>query len=161
VEFLTKILEVDGQKVKAQIWDTAGQERYNSMMSTYYRKAKGAVLVYDISDPKSFADISRWQTELQEQGDPELVMMLVGNKADLDSRKVSRENGQEYAERHEMAFEETSAKTGQNVQKAFTDLLTTIYRRKQAALNQGGTPAAQPKSVNLSDKQAEKKNSCC
>ena len=59
------------------------------------------------------------------QGDPELVMMLVGNKADLDSRKVSRENGQEYAERHEMAFEETSAKTGQNVQKAFTDLLTS------------------------------------
>jgi small GTP-binding protein len=111
VEFLTKILEVDRVKVKAQVWDTAGQERYNSMMSTYYRKAKGAVLVYDISDKKSFDAIDRWRTELQDQGDKDLTMMLVGNKSDMDGgRTVSRQEGVSYAAQHEMLFEETSAK---------------------------------------------------
>ena len=66
-----------------------------------------------------------------QQGDPELVMMLVGNKADLDSRKVTAQAGRDYAGKHEMAFEETSAKTGQNVQKAFTDLLTSKNLHKK------------------------------
>ena len=59
------------------------------------RKAKGAVLVYDISDPKSLAAIDRWKSELQDQGDPDLLMMLVGNKSDLEGkRKVSRTEGE-------------------------------------------------------------------
>jgi len=157
VEFLTKILEVDNVKVKAQIWDTAGQERYNSMMSTYYRKAKGAVLVYDISDPKSLGAIDRWKSELQDQGDPDLLMMLVGNKSDLEGkRKVSRTEGVQYAGRHGMLFEETSAKTGSNVQKAFTDLLTTIYRRKQAA-GDSGSPSD---TVNVGGSSSGKKGCC-
>jgi GTPase SAR1 family protein len=84
--------------------------------------------VYDISDPKSLGAIDRWKSELQDQGDPDLLMMLVGNKSDLEGkRKVSRTEGVQYAGRHGMLFEETSAKTGSNVQKAFTDLLTSEW----------------------------------
>ena len=64
VEFLTKVFDLDELKIKAQIWDTAGQERFNAMMSSYYRKAKGAMLVYDISCRSSFDNIAKWADEL-------------------------------------------------------------------------------------------------
>ena len=142
VEFLTKVLEVDGVRVKAQVWDTAGQERYNSMMSTYYRNAKGALIVYDISDPKSFEAAERWRKDLVDQANVDgLVLMLVGNKCDLDGegkRKVTHAQAQQYAistdaavTKTPMLFEEASAKSGHNVQKVFIDLLTAVHRQRQ------------------------------
>lgn len=76
-------MNVDGKTIKAQIWDTAGQERYRAITSAYYRGAVGALLMYDISKGDSYENVTRWLTELREHADPQIVIMLVGNKSDL------------------------------------------------------------------------------
>ncbi|WAQ93331.1 hypothetical protein PtA15_18A391 [Puccinia triticina] len=81
--FCTKKLSVDGCKVRLQIWDTAGQERFRSMAPMYYRGANAAILVYDITNKDSFHDIENWLAELRENMSGDLVIQVVGSKADL------------------------------------------------------------------------------
>ncbi|CAL5377388.1 unnamed protein product [Camellia sinensis] len=83
VEFATRTLQVEGRTVKAQIWDTAGQERYRAITSAYYRGALGALLVYDVTKPTTFENVSRWLKELRDHADANIVIMLIGNKTDL------------------------------------------------------------------------------
>lgn len=89
--FCTKKLSVDGCKVRLQIWDTAGQERFRSMAPMYYRGANAAILVYDITNQSSFEDIQNWLHELSANMSPELVIQIVGSKADLATDKRSVE----------------------------------------------------------------------
>ena len=99
VEFSTKTLKVKDKTIKAQIWDTAGQERYRAITSAYYRGAVGALLVYDISKSYTFNSVERWLKELREHADANIVIMLVGNKSDLNHiRQVKRDEGARFAE---------------------------------------------------------------
>jgi len=84
-------MTVDGEEIKAQIWDTAGQERFSSMMGTYYRKAKGALLLFSVSDKQSFVDAAGWLQQIQELGEEGTMVLLVGNKCDMEhsAREVS------------------------------------------------------------------------
>lgn len=98
VEFGAKKVEVSGFKVKAQIWDTAGQERYRSITNTYYKGAKGALVVYDVSKRDSFENINRWVNELRMNGDENVIIIIAGNKCDLnEEREVKIEEGQDKA----------------------------------------------------------------
>lgn len=93
VEFGAKKLKIKDKSVKAQIWDTAGQERYKSITSAYYKGAKGALLVFDLTNKESFDNIDKWLRDIKNQGDPEIVISLIGNKLDLtEDRKVSYED---------------------------------------------------------------------
>jgi len=84
--------------VKAQIWDTAGQERYRAITSAYYRGAVGALLVYDVTKKETFADVEKWLTELRDHADSKIVIMLTGNKCDLQHlRSVSTQDAEIYA----------------------------------------------------------------
>ncbi|KAL4157542.1 hypothetical protein PRNP1_006560 [Phytophthora ramorum] len=132
VEFLTHAIKVDNADVKAQIWDTAGQERFHAMMSTYYRKAAGALLVFDVGNRTSLLDVERWLDQLLNVAEPGLHATLVGNKCDLpaDKRAVSSEEVRQFAAAHHMAYIETSAKTGLNVEEAFRDLVVAIHRAR-------------------------------
>lgn len=95
VEFGAKKIEVNGIKVKSQIWDTAGQERYRSITNTYYKGAKGALVVYDVSKRDSFENINKWVNELRMNGEKDVIIVLVGNKNDLiEERTVSTEEGE-------------------------------------------------------------------
>lgn len=157
VEFLTTVLEVDGEKVKAQIWDTAGQERFRSILSAYYRRAKGAVLCYDVSRTESLDQVDYWRRELlaKNEENADLVLMLIGNKVDLleeEQARIMRAKGLEYAQKHKMLFEETSAKTGSNVKAAFAKLLSRIYQQqKVGGCSPGEVP--QPEPANTIDLQ--------
>jgi GTPase SAR1 family protein len=94
------------------------------MMGTYYRNSKGAMLVYDIGDRSSLDAIGKWHKELVEHAAKDVVVVLVGNKSDLDDdRVVSVEEGAQVAKKYGMLFTEASAKTGAHVQTAFTDLM--------------------------------------
>lgn len=129
VEFQTRTVEIDHKTVKAQIWDTAGQERYRAVTSAYYRGAVGAMLVYDISKRQSFDHIARWLEELRGHADKNLVIMLIGNKSDLETlREVSTEDAKDFAQRENLFFMETSALEATNVEPAFLTVLTEIYR---------------------------------
>ncbi|VVA25520.1 PREDICTED: ras-related [Prunus dulcis] len=128
VEFQTRTVTVKGKLIKAQIWDTAGQERYRAVTSAYYRGALGAMLVYDITKRQTFDHVARWVEELRAHADNSIVIMLVGNKADLgEQRDVPTEDAVEFAEDQGLFFSETSAFSGENVDTAFFSVLEKIY----------------------------------
>lgn len=128
VEFQTRTISIKSKVVKAQIWDTAGQERYRAVTSAYYRGALGAMLVYDITKRVTFDHVARWVEELRAHADNSIVIMLIGNKGDLtDQRAVPAEDAVEFADEQGLFFFETSALTGDNVERAFSRLLEEIY----------------------------------
>jgi len=128
VEFATRSIQTEGKTIKAQIWDTAGQERYRAITSAYYRGAVGALLVYDIAKYSTFKNVERWLTELRENADRNIVIMLVGNKSDLRHlREVPTEEAKAFSEKHKLSFIETSALDSTNVELAFQNILTEIY----------------------------------
>ncbi|XP_049380632.1 ras-related protein Rab11D-like [Solanum stenotomum] len=128
VEFQTRTLVIQRKSVKAQIWDTAGQERYRAVTSAYYRGAVGALLVYDITKRQTFDHIPRWLEELRAHADKNIVIMLIGNKTDLeDQRAVPTEDAKEFAQKEGLFFLETSAMDATNVEDAFLTVLTEIF----------------------------------
>eukprot|EP00250_Pteridium_aquilinum_P013665 c21492_g1_i1 orf=276-926(-) len=168
VEFATRSINVDGKMIKAQIWDTAGQERYRAITSAYYRGAVGALLVYDITRHATFENVERWLRELKDHTDSNIVVMLVGNKSDLRHlRAVSTEDGQSFSERESLYFMETSALESTNVENAFKEVLTQIYRvvsKKALDVGEDATTApsqGQTISVGNNDVTATKKAGCC
>ena len=130
--FLTQTVALDDATVKFEIWDTAGQERYRSLAPMYYRGAAAAIVVYDITNPDSFAGAKSWVKELQRRGDPNVVIALAGNKADLESRrKVPFEEANAYAEEHGILHMETSAKNANNVKSLFVEIAKTLPKDPQ------------------------------
>ncbi|EOA23006.1 hypothetical protein CARUB_v10003752mg [Capsella rubella] len=149
VEFQTRTLVMDHKSVKAQIWDTAGQERYRAVTSAYYRGAVGAMLVYDVTRQQTFDHIPRWLEELRNHADKNIVIILVGNKSDLeDQRAISMDDAKEFAEKEGLFFLETSALNAVNVESAFSTVLTEIFNvvnKKSLAADEGqgdGDPAS-------------------
>lgn len=129
VEFQTRTVVIEHKSVKAQIWDTAGQERYRAVTSAYYRGAVGAMLVYDITKRQTFDHVPRWLEELRNHADNNIVIMLVGNKCDLDNlRAVPTEDAKEFAQKEGLFFLETSAMEATNVETAFLTVLTEIFK---------------------------------
>ncbi|KAK7262506.1 hypothetical protein RJT34_30080 [Clitoria ternatea] len=168
VEFATRTLQVEGKTVKAQIWDTAGQERYRAITSAYYRGAVGALLVYDITKRQTFDNVQRWLRELRDHADSNIVIMMAGNKSDLNHlRAVSGDDGQALAEREGLSFLETSALEATNIEKAFQTILTEIYHivsKKALAAQEaaaGITIPGQGTTINVADASGNAKRGCC
>ena len=134
VEFGLKFLKVDNFQLKVQIWDTAGMERYRSITSAYYKGAKGVIIVYDICRQKSFESVDKWIEDFKSKADEDAVILLIGNKNDLDEkREVSKEEAEIMAKKNKYAFMETSAKDNNNVNRAFETLfkeIVKIYKEK-------------------------------
>lgn len=131
VEFGARLITIDNKQIKLQIWDTAGQESFRSITRSYYRGASGALLVYDISRRDTFNHLTRWLEEARQNANANMVIMLIGNKCDLERREVSYEEGAQFAREHGLIFSETSAKTAQNVEEAFIQTARKIYENIQ------------------------------
>ena len=117
------------RRTQLQIWDTAGQESFRSITRSYYRGAAGALLVYDITRRDTFKHLSRWLEEARQHSQSNMVIMLIGNKTDLEHRRaVSTEEGRAFADKHGLIFLETSAKTAFNVEQAFLGTAEEIHR---------------------------------
>lgn len=132
VEFGTRIIEVEGQKIKLQIWDTAGQERFRAVTRSYYRGAAGALLVYDITRRSTYNHLSSWLTDARNLTNPNTVIFLVGNKSDLEAqRDVTYEEAKQFADDNNILFMETSAKTGEAIEDTFLQMAKKIYELVQ------------------------------
>ena len=131
INCLNKLFIFDGKKVKINYYDTAGQERYNSLNLTFLRKADGVILVYDITSQESFRKIDFWIQELHNKNRDSKVLMLVGNKTDLDNeREVSFQQGEKKANEIGCPFMETSAKTNHNIKECFEKASRILYLKK-------------------------------
>lgn len=132
VDFFARLVEVrDGVRVKLQLWDTAGQERFRSMTRSYYRNNVGALLLYDITRRSSFEHLIDWLFEARHHSEPQrTVFEVVACKVDMENaREVTTEEGRAFADFYGMQFVETSAKTGYNVEEAFTIIAQEIYEK--------------------------------
>ncbi|KAJ3449901.1 ras-related protein rab-5c [Anaeramoeba flamelloides] len=118
-------LDLGDYFAKLQIWDTAGQERYHSLTPMYYRGAKGAFIVYDVTSYDSFERAKDWVNELRSEGSPDAKIMLIGNKIDLE-RIVKKEEVMEYVKKEQLLYHECSAKSGVGVRDAFFELTKSI-----------------------------------
>ncbi|KAJ5079212.1 ras-related protein rab-11c [Anaeramoeba ignava] len=136
VEFATKSVQIDGKTIKSQIWDTAGQERFLAITTAYYHGAVGALLIYDLANESTFESLDKWLEEIHEQAEKGIVIMLVGNKLDLEEKRViPTEKGKKLAQEHNLAFIETSALDSTNVELAFQTLVSQIYEMKKKSNN--------------------------
>jgi Ras-related protein Rab-10 len=127
IDFKIKTVELRGKKIKLQIWDTAGQERFHTITTSYYRGAMGIMLVYDITQPKTFDNIAKWLRNIDEHANEDVEKMILGNKCDMeDKRMVSKERGESIAREHNIRFLETSAKANVNIENAFLSLAEAI-----------------------------------
>ncbi|CAK5012548.1 unnamed protein product [Meloidogyne enterolobii] len=128
--FASKHLIVDNERVELAIWDTAGQERFHALGPIYYRDSHGALLVYDITDRRSFERVKKWVEELLQMLGDTVVLFVVGNKIDLESsRVVSVEEATNYASSINTQFLECSAKTNEGVDEVFDAIATAILKK--------------------------------
>ena len=128
-EFFTFNLKINDKIAKLQIWDTCGQEIYRSLISNFYRNSSLALIVYSVTSRESFNNIDMWLKELRTQANPDVQIILIGNKVDLENeRKVTKEEGELFAKKNGIKkFVETSAKTGINAQSTFVEIGLSLY----------------------------------
>jgi len=162
IDFKIRTIELDGRRIKLQIWDTAGQERFRTITTAYYRGAMGILLVYDVTDEKSFGNIRNWIRNIEQHATESVNKMLIGNKCDMVDKKVllssaqqffglsysfvvcfiETERGQALADEYSIKFMETSAKNSINVDQAFINLAQDIKKRLIDSDNGGAGPGA-------------------
>ena len=144
VEFMTRVVQTEKHNIQLQLWDTAGQELFRSVTRGYYRGSAGAFLVFDLTSRSSFENIERWLRDVKDVARSDVVMILIGSKADLvDRREVKAEEAETYAKNNGMEYFETSAKTGAQINEAISALVNIIEKH----VDEGAyelTPATDP-----------------
>ena len=163
--YLSKLVHIDNGAVQLNIWDTAGQERFRALASNYYRQAQGALVVYDITDRASFQKVVSWINELKAQADKNIVIVVAGNKCDMErERQINKAEAQEFCRKLQIRHFDTSAKTGAGVEDAFRELASLIFEKfkpdEQAA---GGRGYRRGNGVQVDRRQSDfqKKKKCC
>mmetsp|Transcript_11076 Transcript_11076/g.22069 ORF Transcript_11076/g.22069 Transcript_11076/m.22069 type:complete len:205 (-) Transcript_11076:359-973(-) len=159
VDFKIKTVQCQEKTVKLQIWDTAGQERFRTIAAAYYRGAHGIIIVYDVTDEKSFENVKSWMEEIGKYGSERVNKLLVGNKCDLaDRRVIPEETGRKMADSLGMKFLETSAKTSEKVEEAFITMTGEIM----SSITSGTIASKKPgETINVAASTKAKSGSAC
>ncbi|KAH0788777.1 small GTP-binding protein [Histomonas meleagridis] len=157
--FVTKDVNIDGQQLELLIWDTAGQEVYRGLAPMYYRSALIAIIVFDVTKAESFDSVSYWIRELKTNVEENIVILVCGNKTDLeDKRVIEFQSASSMASENGALYAETSASTGSGVDRMFQMAINNLLQNKGNVINDGKPNGG----VNLKDdtgKQGKKK--CC
>ena len=168
VEFGSSNETVDNNIYRIQIWDTAGQENYRAITRSYYKNTACALLVYEIDSRDSFKRIPFWMNDCKNSAPKSILMVLVGNKCDLENkREVTEEEGRDFAEKNGMLFFETSAKTGKNVEELFKQSVIIIDKKIKENFydlendSSGLKKGNNENNVVLDKNSGKKKKRCC
>lgn len=172
VEFGTFNVRIAEKNIKLQIWDTCGQEVYKALISSFYKNAGLAIMVYAINDEKSFDSLEAWLNEIKTQSSPEVKIFLIGNKADLEEkRKVKAERAENFVKENRLDyFCETSAKTGFNAQNVFVRAAQVLYEEHLKYKDRSSRPGSMLLSqepeleqyiLGENEKSARRKKGCC
>lgn len=149
--FSSKEISIEAHTVKLNIWDTAGQERYRGLAKMYYRDASAAVLVFDLSQPRTFLSFPMWLQELHDNGPKNLVLSVAANKADIGATEEDLgEEARLWADNVGAAYHLTSAKTSLGVEQLFRSMAQRLVagptpRDTSVQLRSTGSPSKKPK----------------
>lgn len=135
IDFMTKTTTFAGTSLKLQIWDTAGQERFRNITNSYYRGAHAILIVFDLSDRKMFENLENWYETATTQGPENCAIGLVGTKTDLTDRKVTQEEAEAFAEKHDIVYAETSARDNNNVDQPFLQVTKKLLQSKGTSIS--------------------------
>ena len=129
VEYVLKNAKMkDGSIVKMQIWDTVGQERFRTITKSFFKGAHAIVLIFSVIDSDSFNNVRKWITQIRDSADKDVILILAGNKNDCEDRKVDKSEAEELANEFDIKYFDCSAKTGENINKAFEELIETMVK---------------------------------
>lgn len=161
IDFKIRTIESKGKKIKLQVWDTAGQERFRTITTAYYRGAMGIVIIYDVTDSRSFENVENWFQTVSQHANEDAQIFLVGNKCDDEvNRQVSKEQGEELASKLHVPFLEVSAKSNENVDAIFYEL-AGIIQEKHINDNAGAATGQGAGGIDVSQGNSGTKNNCC
>lgn len=162
VEFMSKTFIVNKQIFKVELWDTAGQERYKAITAAYYKGAKGALIVYDVTNKISYDNVDKWCNELRIKGSKNISIVMIGNKTDLkDNIVVNSEMSKEKANLLQVPVMETSALDASNVKEAFYLLIKEMYLSFTNKDKKNTISDNINEGVSLEVKKEETKKGCC
>jgi small GTP-binding protein len=154
LDFKIKSVNLNGKIVKVQIWDTAGQDRFKSITKNYYKGAHGIILIYDVSNPKTYDNIKKWLAQIKEEASSKVCIILVANKIDHEERVVTEEEGEKLAKSFNLKIFESSAKENINVTEAFQEVIENISVNYSNIMT-GGTKLQNTKII------TKEKKGCC
>ena len=158
IEYKAKMIKINNKAIKLQIWDTAGQERYHKILaSTFYRRANGIVLVYDLTNQTSFDHVENWMRQIRQKADPGIEIVLVGNKQDLVEEQEFTQ-GKDMAASYGIPFFTVSAKSGTNISEVFRTLTDMIIAHNPKILS---PDPPQGERITIKDKKVLVGEKCC
>ena len=161
-ETASKDITVEDEKIKLIIWDTSGQERFSSLTSSYTRGAEGCFIVYDITQRPSFENIEKKIDLVKENAEENVIIILIGNKNDLEGeRKVTEEEGLNFAKKHNCGFFETSAFTAKNIEEAFIRMAEQMYKTFKDKKDKEEKPKLVKIDEKVEDIKKEENERCC
>ena len=165
-EFSVKKFKFGEDRVQLDVWDTAGQDRFRSLIPSYYKRAAGALVVYDITNMETFKSIHSWMNEINDHADQDILKMVIGNKTDLEAERIVWEtDGEELAKQYGSAFMETSALDGINMKEVFFTIAKEIYEyvkenEKQESFAISRNTYSRSTLVNQTDDKKKKSCGC-
>ncbi len=161
VDFRFKTMIVMDKIIKVQVWDTAGQERYRSITNTYYRGAKGILIVFDLTNPESFNNIENWINEVTVFTGKDVIIMCLGNKSDL-KKEINKNTIDEFKKKTKLEIINVSAKTGDGVEDAFKHIIELLIKKNNDKKEENNSISLTPSTNNNTTPINEnKKESCC
>ena len=160
VDFKSRIIQLENQRIKVLIWDTAGQERFKNIASQYYNGGDGAILTFDITNRKSYERIIYWLDELKQKKNlDDMGLVLVGNKSDLsDNREVSFEEAEKFAKDINIKYFETSAEKNIGISDMMKYIVNKCISIIKSKNEEGFRETVQESSLDLSNFNNNKKN---
>lgn len=166
-DFKIKSLTIDEVTgAELTVWDTCGQEKFKALTRQYFKDAHGIILLYDVTNEESFKGLNSWLTEIRNNSNKDVSIVLVGNKIDLNDRKITKEVASEFAIKNGLFYYETSSKDGINIDVPFENLAKDIVKKiKENAYNESNETVEQKleriKERNIIERKREKEVKCC